>query len=133
MHRFVFFVNEILIFSELFPIFTVIRSIKKKTDSKNKNGIAIASADTVQNRVIAAQAADELLNISGISASFVLYPDEDKVIISARSIGTANAQMILEPLGGGGNAATAGAQLRGTTVKDALDQLVASIDAYYEA
>lgn len=94
--------------------------------------IAIAALNTTTNRILAAQAADELLNISGITASFVMYPDGDQVIISARSIGSANVQMILEPLGGGGNAATAGAQIRGTTVKEALDQLVASIDKFYE-
>ena len=94
--------------------------------------IAIAALNTSTSRALAAQAADELLNISGISASFVLYPDEDRVIISARSIGDANVQVILEPLGGGGNTATAGAQLRNCTVKEALDQLVASIDQFYE-
>ena len=94
--------------------------------------IAIAALNAGTSRALAAQAADELLNISGISASFVLYPDEDRVFISARSIGEANVQMILEPLGGGGNTATAGAQLKETTVKDALDQLVQSIDRYYD-
>ena len=79
------------------------------------------------------QAADELLNISGIEASFVLYPQDGQTIISARSIGDANVQVILEPLGGGGNAATAGAQLRDCDVKTALDRLVASIDQYYDA
>ena len=94
--------------------------------------IAIAALNTGTSRALAAQAADELLNISGISTSFVLYPDEDRVIISARSIGDANVQVILEPLGGGGNTATAGAQLKNCTVKEALDQLVASIDQFYE-
>ena len=94
--------------------------------------IAIAALNTTTTRVLAAQAADELLNISGITASFVLYPDNDVVYISARSIGSANAQMILEPLGGGGNTATAGAQVRGYNVKDVLDQLVSSIDRFYE-
>ena len=94
--------------------------------------IAISALNSGTTRTLAAQAADELLNISGITASFVLYPDDGQVIISARSIGDANVQMILEPLGGGGNAATAGAQLRDTTVKDALDKLVASIDKFYE-
>lgn len=94
--------------------------------------LAIAALNNTTTRVLAAQSADELLNISGITASFVLYPDEDQVIISARSIGSANVQMILEPLGGGGNTATAGAQLRGVTVKDALDMLVESIDKFYE-
>ncbi len=94
--------------------------------------IAIAALSSGTTRPLAAQAADELLNISGITASFVLYPQDDQVIISARSIGNANVQMILEPLGGGGNTATAGAQLGGCTVKDALDKLVASIDKYFE-
>lgn len=94
--------------------------------------IAIAALNTATNRILAAQAADELLNITGISTSFVLYPDEDQVIISARSIGKANVQVILEPLGGGGNAATAGAQIHDTTVKEVLDDLVASIDRFYE-
>ena len=52
--------------------------------------------------------------------------------MSARSIGSANVQMILEPLGGGGNTATAGAQMQGVSIKDALDRLVASIDNFYE-
>ena len=94
--------------------------------------LAIAPLNSTTSRALAAQAADELLNISGITASFVLYPDGDRVIISARSIGDANVQMILEPLGGGGNTATAGAQMKNTTVKEALDALVASIDRFYE-
>ena len=94
--------------------------------------IAVAALNTSTTRVLAAQAADELLNISGITASFVLYPDNDQVIISARSIGSANVQMILEPLGGGGNTATAGAQMKDISVKDALDALVESIDKFYE-
>jgi len=95
--------------------------------------IAIAALNTGTPRALAAQAADELLNISGITASFVLYPDDDQVMISARSIGDANVQVILEPLGGGGNTATAGAQVRGSSVKDVLDTLVESIDKYYES
>ena len=94
--------------------------------------LAIAALEQKTNRILAAQAADDMLNISGITASFVLFQDENQVIISARSIGDANVQMILEPLGGGGNAAVAGAQLKDTTVKDALNRLVESIDQFYE-
>ena len=94
--------------------------------------IAISALNAGVPRVLAAQAADELLNISGITASFVLYPDDNQIIISARSIGIANVQIILEPLGGGGNAATAGAQVPGSTVKEVLDRLVASIDQFFE-
>ena len=103
-----------------------------KSSRLYRQEVAIAALNTPTTRVLAAQAADELLNISGITASFVLYPDGDQVIISARSIGSANVQMILEPLGGGGNTATAGAQMKDITVKDALDELVASIDKFYE-
>ena len=97
-----------------------------------RDELAVAALKTPTTRALAAQAADEMLNISGITASFVLYPDRDRVIISARSIGDANVQMILEPLGGGGNTATAGAQLSDCTVSQAVDRLVASIDRFYE-
>ena len=97
-----------------------------------RNEIAIAALDYTTGRTLAAQAADELLNILGITASFVLYPDGDRVIISARSIGEANVQVILEALGGGGNAAAAGAQIPGKTVRNVLTELVASIDKFYE-
>ena len=94
--------------------------------------IAIAKLESGTTRVLASQAADELLNISGISASFVLYPDGERVVISARSIGETNVQVILEPLGGGGNTATAGAQVAGKTVDETLDMLVESIDKFFE-
>ncbi len=94
--------------------------------------IAIAALDYTATRTIAAQAADELLNISGIETSFVLYPQDTQTIISARSIGDANVQVILEPLGGGGNAATAGAQVKNKSVPDTLDELVKSIDRFFE-
>ena len=103
-----------------------------KSSRLYRQEIAIAALNTTTTRVLAAQAADDLLNISGISASIVLYPDGDTVFVSARSIGSANVQMILEPLGGGGNAATAGAQIPNSNVKDVLDRLVASIDKFYE-
>ncbi len=95
--------------------------------------IAIAALNSKTSRVLAAKAADELLNISGITASFVLYPEDGRVIVSARSIGKANVQRILEPLGGGGNAATAGAQIKDVNVKQALDGLIASIDKFFES
>lgn len=97
-----------------------------------RNEIAIAVLDKTVDRTIAAQAADELLSISGILTSFVMYPSEGRVIISARSIGDVNVQVVLEPLGGGGNAATAGAQVPATDVKEVLARLVASIDNYFD-
>jgi c-di-AMP phosphodiesterase-like protein len=111
---------------------TIVKYQIIKASRLYRQEIAIAALNSATSRVLAAQAADELLNIAGITGSFVLYPDGDQVIISARSIGKANVQMILEPLGGGGNAATAGAQIKNTTVKEVLDDLVASIDRFYE-
>ena len=103
-----------------------------KSSRLYRQEIAIAALNSSTSRILAAQAADELLNISGIATSFVLYPDEEQVIVSARSIGKANVQVILESLGGGGNAATAGAQISNATVKEVLDRLVSSIDRFYE-
>lgn len=94
--------------------------------------IAVAAVDHTVGRVTAAQAADELLNISGIDASFVLFPDKDRVIISARSMGDTNVQVVLERLGGGGNAATAGAQVANPSVEEVLQQLLRAIDQYFE-
>ena len=98
-----------------------------------RDEIAIVALDHTVSRAMAAQSADELLNITGFQASFVLYPDEQhRVVISARSIGEANVQVILEKLGGGGNAATAGAQIKDSTVPEVLERLKESIDNYYD-
>jgi c-di-AMP phosphodiesterase-like protein len=94
--------------------------------------IAIAALNVGTTRALAAQGADELLNISGITASFVLYPDGESVYISARSMGNINVQMIIDPLGGGGNGATAGAQVKDSNVNQVLEDLIASIDKYFE-
>ncbi len=95
-----------------------------------RDGIAIAASETDEDRVIAAQAADELLNISGISASFVLFPINGVINISARSIGDVNVQLILEKLGGGGNKSTAGAQIKGKNLQDTGNALLRAIDEY---
>ena len=98
-----------------------------------RDEVAIVALDHTITRPLAAKAADELLNITGFQASFVLYPDEEnRVVISARSIGEANVQVILEALGGGGNAATAGAQIRDASVQQVLERLKKSIDNYYD-
>ena len=73
--------------------------------------IAIAAPEEAQNRVVAAQAADELLNISGVEASIVISPDgKGNIYASARSIGEINVQILMEKLGGGGNRSAAAAQ-----------------------
>lgn len=93
--------------------------------------IAIAAIETELDRVVAAKAADELLTLKGVRASFVLYQKEDGVYISARSLGDVNVQVIVETLGGGGNSTTAGGQIPDGTVEAVKDQLLAAIDSYF--
>lgn len=96
-----------------------------------REGVAISALSHPVDRVTAAQASDELLTISGINASFVLFPDDaGRVILSARSSGDVNVQVITEALGGGGNAAVAGAQIPEKTVETVLEELRAAIDHY---
>lgn len=99
-----------------------------------RGNIAIAVPETEQDRVVAAQAADELLNVSGIQASIVAYPTkEGGVIVSARSIGEVNVQLLLEKLGGGGNKSAAGAQITNMSIRDAVNSICASIDEYLDS
>ena len=93
--------------------------------------LAIAVPEEPQNRVVAASAADELLNISGVDASIVVAPDGNGgSFASARSIGELNVQLIMEKVGGGGNRSAAAAQFAGTDVNTAVKRIYAAIDDY---
>jgi len=95
--------------------------------------IAIACPQTEQNRVVAAQAADELLNISGVEASVVVAPDgKGGVFASARSIGEMNVQILMEKLGGGGNRSAAAFRMDHCSVQTALERLHTAIDEYLD-
>ena len=101
--------------------------------AKIYRGVAVAVPTTPQNRVVASQAADELLNIHDVTASVVIYPTAaGDIDLSARSIGSINVQVLLEELGGGGNKSAAGAQLGGVTLRDATNRLFAAIDHYLD-
>ena len=93
--------------------------------------VAVAAVDRTVTRVIAAQAADDLLNVEGVGASFVLFPEKGGVILSGRSVSNVNVQAILEVLGGGGNGAAAGAQVPDATVGDVYRRLMEAIDNYF--
>ena len=80
------------------------------------------------DRIIAAKAANNLLSVEGIEASFALMKIGDVIHISARSSGSLNVQLILEKIGGGGHYDAAGAQLSGITMREAVEQLKAAID-----
>ncbi len=97
-----------------------------------RDGLAIAVTEQLTDRITAAKAADELLNIAEIETSFVLFPaDSEHLMISARSRGDINVQMIVESLGGGGNAASAGVQLQGLSLEEALEKLHTAINQYF--
>ena len=82
--------------------------------------------------IVGAQAADELLNIIGIKASFVMTEYQGKIYISSRSIDEINVQLIMEQLGGGGHLNVAGAQLAGCTLSEAKHALQITIDKMLE-
>ena len=84
------------------------------------------------DRVTAAQAADELLTLKGVQASFVLYRSGEDVLMSARSLGEINVQVILEALGGGGNSTTAGGRVEHGDIEVVRSRLTDAIDAYFE-
>ena len=98
----------------------------------NQCAIASTEQDSANIRVTAAQAADELLSIKGVAASFVLFPTGNTVNISARSLGDINVQLIMETLGGGGHFTMAGAQLADVTVKRARELLSDAIRGFME-
>lgn len=95
----------------------------------DKVAIAICPKD-IQDNILAAQAADELLNITGIQASFVLVKIKSEILISARSFGDVNVQIILEALGGGGHITMAGAKIKSSSIEDVLIELNQAIDKY---
>ena len=93
--------------------------------------LAVIPQDGV-DRIAAAQAADELLTLKGVKASFVVYTNGDNVLMSARSLGEINVQVILEALGGGGNSTTAGGRVENASILDVRQKLTDAIDDYFE-
>lgn len=94
--------------------------------------VAVSDSTVEEMRIVAPQAADELLSISGVNASFVLYQTPENVTISARSLGSINVQVIMEKMGGGGHLTMAGTYIIGATLKNAAELLLKNIDTYYE-
>ncbi len=91
---------------------------------------AITESDTPIDRALAASAADDLMNLTGVACAFVLYPFEDTISISARSLGRINVQLIMEKLGGGGHFTTAGAQVKGKTMEEVKSMLKDALIVY---
>ena len=111
--------------------YNIIANIVKNVEILNDTiAVAVYEEDSENSNLICAKAADELLTISDITASFVMAKMGDKVCISGRSIGDINVQLILEKLGGGGHITLAGAQLEGFSLEDAKDELIIRINEY---
>ena len=113
--------------------YNVIAEIVKNAEIVNDSiGISIYDDERDKNaNLICAKAADELLTISDITASFVLGYMGEKICISGRSIGDINVQVILEKMGGGGHITLAGAQLEGFTMEEAKTELIIRINEYF--
>jgi len=105
-----------------------------KNSEMIKGTIAVSICNEVDKDInlICAKAADELLTIGEVTASFVLGKVGEKVAISGRSIGDINVQVILEKLGGGGHITLAGAQIEGKTIEEVKDELIEKINEYFE-
>lgn len=112
--------------------FNTIANIVKRADIVNTTiAISIYDKTSKEASLICAKAADELLTISDITASFVLGNTGEKICISGRSIGDINVQVILEKLGGGGHITLAGAQVEGMTIEETKQELINRINEYF--
>jgi len=108
---------------------------KLVADAVVYNKCAIASSESLDSeiRIIAPQAADELLEIAGVDASFLIYKTSvNEISLSARSLGNVNVQVVMESLGGGGHHTMVGVQLSDVTVKEAEKMIKKAIDKYLE-
>lgn len=113
------------------------RELKFHSNVEIYRGIAaIACATTectVKDKVPAAKAADRLLTVEGVKASFAIVPIGDEIHISARSLGTINVQLILEELKGGGHFDSAGARMEGISVAETVQLLKEALDRYLKS
>lgn len=118
------FQNDLLTYSNISSI------VKDAEIIGSEIAISVCPQNMKNAQLIAAKSADELLNLSGIIAAFVLCYVSGEVWISGRSLGDINVQVILEKLGGGGHLTVAGAQLPGITLEDAKEKLKYAIMEY---
>ena len=105
-------------------------ALKNAQIYQGKMAIAVIESDIPNALIITAQTADELLNITGISASFAMVQKDHTISISARSHGDVNVQVIMEMIGGGGHQTVAGTQLEDNTIEEAEDLLKKVINEY---
>ena len=119
--------------NDLKTYITISNIVKEAEVVYDNIAISICPKNTKNAQLIAAQAADQLLSLSGLIAAFVLSYHEGEVIISGRSLGEINVQMILEKLGGGGHLTVAGAQIENVTIQEAKESLKTAIFEYIDS
>lgn len=121
------------LFSNDMDIFRMRNSVIDSAE-KYRECCAVSVTDSISDnvRLVTSQAADEMLNIEGVKASFVIYKNGDGVNISARSFGEINVQLIMESLGGGGHQSMSACQIGNITLQDARKKLEKSIDKYLD-
>ena len=117
-----------LLFSNSFEAYKNRSQIVSTAQIHNNCAIAVADFECDDIRIVAPQAADELLGITNVDASFVIYKTGEIVNISARSLGAVNVQIIMETLGGGGHQSMAAVQLKDTSISESFNLLVDAID-----
>ena len=118
------FQNDLVTYSNISNV------VKEAEIIGNEIAISVCHVNVKNSQLISAKAADELLNLTGIAAAFVLCYAGSEVWISGRSLGDINVQIILEKLGGGGHLTVAGAQLTGISLEDAREKLKYAIMEY---
>ncbi len=118
------------LFSNDMDIFRSRNAIIDEAETYRECALSIAPEGIENIRLVTSQAADEMLNIEGVKASFVLYYNVDGVNISARSYGEMNVQLIMEALGGGGHQTMSACQIADIDMDNALIKLKGAIDEY---
>ncbi len=116
------------LFSNTIESYKAKSKIVASADIYKRCAIAETEEDIKDIRIVAPQSADELLNITDVDASFVIYKTNDCINISARSLGKMNVQIVMEKLGGGGHQTMSATQLHECTMKDAYLMLISAID-----
>ena len=118
------------LFADTISMYQMRSQIVAHAEIFRNNAISAVKLKSDSSRLLAAQAADELLSIQGVQASFVLYLDGNGTSVSARSLGQVNVQLIMEALGGGGHQTMAAAQLPSVTLQETKERLLEALDAY---
>ena len=119
------------LFANDMNIFRHRNAIIDSAETYSNCAVSVVRGEISNVRLVTSQAADEMINIDGVKASFVLYDNGDSTNISARSYGEINVQLIMESLGGGGHQTMAACQLSQKTAEEAVDLLKNAIDEYF--